>query len=69
MKDKTDMQQAAAMARGRRGEDGLGPNTDIGMKLRALYSTVQEETIPDRFLELLEKLDTIERQGKPDAAS
>ena len=67
MKDKTDMQYAT-MARRRRTEDGLGPNSDIGMKLRALYSAVQEETIPDKFLELLEKLDQVEQQGKSNAS-
>jgi hypothetical protein len=63
MREKTEMQYATA-ARTRRGQDGLGPNTDIGTKLRALYSAVQEETIPDKFLELLEKLDQVEQQGK-----
>lgn len=67
MKDKTEMQYATA-ARGQRGDDGLGPTSDIGMKLRALYSAVQEETIPDKFLELLEKLDQVEQQGKSDVA-
>jgi hypothetical protein len=67
MKDKTDMQYATA-ARGRRGDDGLGPNSDIGMKLRALYGAVQEETIPDKFLELLERLDQVEQQDKSNAA-
>jgi hypothetical protein len=66
MKDKTDMQYATA-ASGRRGDDGLGPNSDIGMKLRALYGAVQEETIPDKFLELLERLDQVEQQDKSDA--
>lgn len=66
MKDKTQMQQATA-ARTRRGDDGLGPNSDIGMKLRALYGAVQDETIPDKFLELLEKLDQVEEQSKTDA--
>ncbi len=66
MKDKTQMQYAVA-GRSRRGEDGLGPNSDIGMKLRALYSAVQEEMIPDKFLELLERLDEAEQQGKPHA--
>jgi len=36
------------------------------MKLRALYGAVQDETIPDKFLELLEKLDQVEQQSKPD---
>ncbi|MEO8883133.1 MAG: NepR family anti-sigma factor [Devosia sp.] len=66
MKDKIQMQQATA-ARARRGDDGLGPNSDIGMKLRALYGTVQDETIPDKFLELLEKLDEVEQQSKTNA--
>ena len=43
--------------------DELGPNTEIGSKLRALYSSIQDETIPDRFLDLLEKLDQAERQS------
>jgi hypothetical protein len=38
------------------------------MKLRALYSAVQDETIPDKFLELLERLDQAEQKGKPDVA-
>ncbi|PYE88727.1 NepR family anti-sigma factor [Phyllobacterium leguminum] len=41
--------------------DELGPNSEIGSKLRALYTSIQEETIPDRFLDLLEKLDRVER--------
>ena len=66
MKDKIQMQHATG-ARTRRGDDGLGPNSDIGMKLRALYGAVQDENIPDKFLELLEKLDQVEEQSKPDA--
>jgi hypothetical protein len=37
------------------------PNSEIGMKLKALYSSVQEEPIPERFLDLLDKLDESER--------
>jgi hypothetical protein len=48
--------------RPRRSEDGLGPNSDIGAKLRAYYGTVQEEPIPDKFLDLLEKLDQAEQR-------
>ena len=62
MKDKAKMQHLTG-ARQMRGDDGLGPNSDIGMKLRALYGAVQDESIPDKFLELLEKLDEIERQA------
>lgn len=49
----------------RRRDDGLGPNSDIGNKLRALYGAVQEEGIPNKLLELLERLDEVERQSKP----
>ncbi len=52
-----------APPRARRTDDGLGPNSDIGAKLRALYVSVQDEGIPDRFLELLEKLDQVEQQA------
>ncbi len=38
------------------------PNTQIATKLRALYLSVQEEAIPDRFLNLLEQLDAVEQQ-------
>lgn len=49
----------------RRQDDGLGPNSDIGNKLRALYGAVQEEGIPDKLLDLLDRLDEVERQTKP----
>lgn len=44
------------------------PNAQIAAKLRALYLSVQEEAIPDKFLDLLEKLDAVERQTLPDVA-
>lgn len=40
--------------------DALGPNCEVGTKLRALYASIQDEAIPDRFLQLLEKLDAAE---------
>ena len=43
-------------------DDGLGPNSDIGAKLRALYGSVQDEGIPPKLLDLLEKLDQAELQ-------
>jgi hypothetical protein len=39
----------------------LGPTSDIGSRLRALYGAVQEEGVPDQLLDLLEKLDNAER--------
>ena len=44
-----------------RADDGLGPNTDIGARLRALYGAVQDEGVPDQLLDLLEKLDNAEQ--------
>ena len=35
----------------------------ITKKLRGYYSSVKEESIPERFLDLLEKLDEVEKSG------
>lgn len=63
MKDKTTMNQTGSI-RQRRTNDGLGPNSDIGSKLRALYGAVEEEGIPSKLLDLLEKLDQVEQSAK-----
>ena len=63
MKDKTKMNEMG-VSRSRRAEDGLGPNSDIGAKLRAFYGAVQDQPIPDKFLDLLEKLDQVEQAAK-----
>lgn len=47
-----------------RRDDGLGPNSDIGNKLRALYGAVQDEGIPSKLLDLLDRLDEVERLSK-----
>ena len=60
---------AMSTPRPRRTDDGLGPNSDIGAKLRALYGAVQEENIPDTLLDLLEKLDQAEQQVRPRPAA
>ena len=58
-KDNGVGQQRARMQAGR-AEEGLGPNTDIGSRLRALYGAVQDEGVPDQLLDLLERLDGAE---------
>ena len=58
-KDNGVGQQRARMQAGR-AEEGLGPNTDIGSRLRALYGAVQDEGVPGQLLDLLEKLDSAE---------
>ncbi len=40
----------------------------ISRKLRELYDAVQEEGIPDKFLDLLEKLDEAESKAKTKAS-
>lgn len=40
------------------------PNRIINQKLRALYTSVEQEGIPDRFVSLLEQLDEAERRQK-----
>lgn len=45
-------------------DDGLGPNTDIGARLRSLYGAVQDEGIPTKLLDLLEQLDQAETRQK-----
>lgn len=51
-------------------EQGTSPTvsdsgrTVISRKLRELYDTVQDEGIPDKFLDLLEKLDEAENKAK-----
>ncbi len=44
-------------------DDPLGPTSEIGSKLRMLFSKVEEEAVPDRFLDLLEKLDQAEQNS------
>ncbi len=36
-------------------------NARISQKLKALYNSVQDEAIPDRFLDLLERLDEADK--------
>lgn len=63
MKDKLVTQQRMRTQAGR-ADDGLGPNTDIGNRLRALYGAVQDEGVPEQLLDLLEKLDNAEQTQK-----
>ncbi|SON56164.1 hypothetical protein HDIA_2623 [Hartmannibacter diazotrophicus] len=62
----TDTSQAAGQVAGSeaRPKDAPGSaetNGAISRKLRELYQTVQDEGVPDRFLDLLDKLDAAER--------
>lgn len=52
-----------------RRDEGLGPNSDIGSRLRALYGAVQDEGVPSQLLDLLEKLDSVEQAQKQSTTS
>lgn len=45
----------------------VAPNASISRKLRDFYDAVQEEGIPDRFLNLLERLEEAENAQKANA--
>jgi hypothetical protein len=42
----------------------VAPNASISRKLKEFYDAVQEEGIPDRFLDLLERLEAAENAQK-----
>lgn len=46
--------------------DVLGSNSEIGRKLRQYYDGLVAEEVPDRFAALLEKLDQVESERKPE---
>ena len=45
----------------------MAPNASISRKLKEFYDAVQEEGIPDRFLDLLERLEEAENAHKASA--
>ena len=42
----------------------IDPNSQVAAKLKAFYSAVEQEPIPDMFLDLLEQLDRAEKAGE-----
>jgi hypothetical protein len=62
MRDTKTMNDMSGIRQRR--DDGLGPNSDIGNKLRALYGAVQDEGIPPQLLDLLDRLDAAEQAHK-----
>ena len=46
---------------GNRDTDPLGPNSEIGRKLKQYYDELVSETVPDRFTDLLSQLEERER--------
>lgn len=64
MRDSRKMNQIRSL-RGR--DNGLGPNSAIGTRLRALYGGVEQEEVPGHILDLLERLDAVERSSADSA--
>ncbi|EYR80922.1 hypothetical protein AKG11_12415 [Shinella sp. SUS2] len=61
MKDESGTVKSVDKKRsGQRSPASEDPNAQIAMKLRAFYHQVQDEALPQRFLDLLEKLDAVE---------
>jgi hypothetical protein len=46
--------------------DPLGPNTEIGRKLKAYYDDLVSDDVPDRFASLLAQLENAEPVAKKD---
>jgi hypothetical protein len=43
-----------------RGTSALGPNAEIGRKLKQYYESLVAEEVPDRFAQLLSQLENVE---------
>ena len=59
----TDPNKPPQRPRARR-NDPLGPDGEIGARLRALYAQVEQEPIPADLIDLLERLDEAERRNR-----
>ncbi len=53
-----DKRRGAAAAKA-----AFDPNGAIGRKLKSFYDVIETEPVPDRLLDLLEKLDEAERRA------
>ncbi|RUW57739.1 hypothetical protein EOA16_30980 [Mesorhizobium sp. M7A.F.Ca.US.008.03.1.1] len=67
MKDMTKDILAGAESRRRNGSgDALGPNSEIGRKLKQYYDALVSDDVPDRFSKLLSQLEQAEPAQKKD---
>ena len=58
----------AGAAKGRRAASGdpLGPNSEIGRKLKQYYDELVSDNVPDRFAQLLSQLEQAQPARKKD---
>lgn len=67
MKDMMKHTMAGAVERRRDGAgDPLGPNSEIGRKLKQYYDELVSDDVPDRFAQLLSQLEQAEPAQKKD---
>ena len=67
MKDMTKDNSAGAAGRRRAvSGDPLGPNSEIGRKLKQYYDELVSDHVPDRFAQLLRQLEQAEPAQKKD---
>lgn len=57
MADMTDPKDRPILQRA----DTMDPNSQIVSKLKAFYNAVEQEPLPDTFLDLLQQLDNVEK--------
>jgi hypothetical protein len=68
MSDETRKKQDMTTLQAQQTKPGsMTPNASISRKLKEFYDAVQEEGIPDRFLDLLERLEEAENAQKAHA--
>ncbi|OOG66588.1 hypothetical protein BLJAPNOD_03974 [Ensifer sp. M14] len=63
MEDPVD-ERSAEEGRTAKAGSGLDPNGLIGSKLKALYRAIEQEPVPDIFIDLLQKLDDAEAHAR-----
>jgi hypothetical protein len=67
MKDMMKHSMAGVVGRRRDGSgDPLGPNSEIGRKLKQYYDELVSDDVPDRFAQLLSQLEQAEPAQKKD---
>ncbi|MBZ9857563.1 hypothetical protein LB566_27660 [Mesorhizobium sp. CA13] len=67
MKEMTKDVLTGAASRRRNGAgDPLGPNSEIGRKLKQYYDELVSDDVPDRFAQLLRQLERTEPAQKKD---
>ena len=61
---KDSLAHSGAKPPAKRSEDLLGPNSEIGRKLKQYYDGLVSNDVPDRFAELLSELEAAESARK-----